>query len=130
MNFCKVEVGQLFWIYPWNRLLPLPNFDRTTLLHQANLYWVPEAAEVVQLAPYPPPPYFSQARPRSSSQPPLLTVSTYKPPLSPFKRSKCPSGLLLLLRMPLFGTLSKSTTTSFMGCLLLRHNIFRTIGLV
>jgi len=33
MNFCKVETGCLRWIYPGDRLLPLPNVDRTTLLH-------------------------------------------------------------------------------------------------
>ena len=33
MNFCKVEAGRLCWIYPGDRLLPLPNVDRTTILH-------------------------------------------------------------------------------------------------
>ena len=38
MNLCKVKTGHLYWIYPGDRLLPLPNVDRSTLLHQANLY--------------------------------------------------------------------------------------------
>jgi len=41
MNFCKVEAGRLCWIYPDDRLLLFSNIDRTTLLHQANLYWIP-----------------------------------------------------------------------------------------
>jgi len=52
MNFCRVEVGHLCWIYPGDRLLPLPNIDRTTLLHRDNLYWVPADAEVIQLTPH------------------------------------------------------------------------------
>ena len=61
MNFCKVEAGRLYWIYPRDRLLLLPNVDRTTLLHWANLYWVPGDAEAVQFAP-PLPPYSSLVR--------------------------------------------------------------------
>ena len=34
MNLCKVEAGRLCWIYPGDRLLPLPNVDRTTLIHR------------------------------------------------------------------------------------------------
>jgi len=47
MNFCKVEASCLCWIYPGDRLLLLPNVDRTTLLHLANLYWVPGDDKVV-----------------------------------------------------------------------------------
>ena len=50
MNFCKVDAGRLCLIYPRDRLLLLHNIDRTTLLHWANLYWVPCDAEVVQAA--------------------------------------------------------------------------------
>jgi len=38
MNFSKVEAGRLCWIYTRARLLPLPNVDRITLIHRANLY--------------------------------------------------------------------------------------------
>jgi len=69
MNSCKVEAGRLCQIYPGNRLLPLPNVDRTTLLHWANLYWVPCDAKVVRPGPDPPPPHSSQAGSSSSSQP-------------------------------------------------------------
>jgi len=41
MNFCKVEAGRLCWIYLGDQLLPLPNVDRTILLHWDNLYWLP-----------------------------------------------------------------------------------------
>ena len=44
MNICKVEAGRLCWIYLGDRLLLLPNVDRTTLLHRGNLYWVPDDA--------------------------------------------------------------------------------------
>jgi len=47
MNFCKVGAGRLYWIYSGDRLLPLPNINQTTLLHQGNLYWIPSDAEVV-----------------------------------------------------------------------------------
>jgi len=53
MNFCRVEALHWCWIYPMDRLLSLPNVDRTTLLHRANLYWVPGNAEVVQPTPHP-----------------------------------------------------------------------------
>ena len=67
MNFCKVEAIRLCWIYPGDRLLPLRNGDRTTLLHRANLYWVPGDAELFQSAS-PLPPFASQVGPSSSSQ--------------------------------------------------------------
>jgi len=60
----------------------------------------------------------------------LLTMAIYKQPLRPFRRSKCSSKLMLLLRMLLFAILSKSATTSFMGCLLPWQNISRTVGVV
>jgi len=71
MNFCKVEAVHLCWIYPGDRLLSLPNVDCTTFLHPANLYWVLGDEEVVRPALHQPVPRSSQARPSSSSQPPL-----------------------------------------------------------
>jgi len=68
MNFYKVEAERLCWIYLGDQLFPLPNVDRTTLLHQANLYWVPGDVEVVQVAPHSPPPHSSQVEPNASSQ--------------------------------------------------------------
>ena len=50
--------------------MPLPNIDRTTLLHWANLYWVPGDDEVVQPAPHRAASHSSQTGPSSSSQPP------------------------------------------------------------
>ena len=61
---------------------------------------------------------------------PPLTMQRFKPPLDPFKRSKCPFKLMFPLRAPLFVILSKSGMTSFVGCLLPRLNIFSTIRLV
>jgi len=67
MKFGKVEAGYLCWIYPRNQLLPLPNVERTTLLHRAKLSWLPSDADIVLPAPPQPPPtyhgnnsYFSQ----------------------------------------------------------------------
>ena len=37
MKFCNVDAGYVCWIYPGNRLMPLLNIDRTTLLNQTNL---------------------------------------------------------------------------------------------
>ena len=68
MNFSKVETGCLCWICPGDRLLPLPDVDRTTLRHRASLQWVPGDVEVVQPA-VPPPLFTCQAEPSSSSQP-------------------------------------------------------------
>ena len=33
MNFCKAKASRLCWIYPGDRLLPLPNVNCTTFLH-------------------------------------------------------------------------------------------------
>jgi len=54
----------------WDRLLPLPNVDQTTLLHWASLYWVPGDDELVRPAPHHAAPHSSRAGPSSSSQPP------------------------------------------------------------
>ena len=59
---------------------------------------------------------------------PLLTMLTSKTALDPFKRSMFPFDHLLPLRTPLFGTLLKRATMSFVGCLLAKHSISRTIG--
>ena len=65
MSFCKVEAGQLYWIYPKGRLMPLPNIERTTLRHPPNLSYLPSDDEVLApLAPPVPPP--SVAGPSSS----------------------------------------------------------------
>ena len=37
----RVDVGCICWIYPGNRLMPLLNVDCTSLLNQANLYFLP-----------------------------------------------------------------------------------------
>jgi len=129
-DFCKVNARCLCWIYPGDLLFPLSSVDQTTLLHWANLYWVSGDNEVIQLAPHHPAPHSSQAGPSYSSQPPLLTIPTSKTPLDPFKRSKFSFEHLLLLRKLLFGTFSKSTTMSYVECLLPRLNISRTTGYV
>ena len=59
---------------------------------------------------------------------PLLTILTFKTRLDRFRTSKFPVECLLLLRTPLFETLFKSVTMSFVGYLLPRHNISKTIG--
>ena len=61
---------------------------------------------------------------------PTLIRPTFKPPLGPFRRSKCPFKPMLDLRMPLFVTLFKNGTISSMGCLLPRANTFRIVRLV
>jgi len=70
MNFYKFEASRLCWIYPRDQLFPLPNVDRTTLLHRANLYWVLGDDEVVRPVPQQSAPRSSQAGPSSSSHPP------------------------------------------------------------
>ena len=50
----------------------------------------------------------------------LLIMPTSKPPLGSSRRSKYPFKHMLLLRMPLYVTFSKSTTTSSVECLLPR----------
>ena len=57
------------WIYLGDRPLPLPNLDRTTLLHRGNLYLVPSDDEVVQPVPHQPASQSSQAGRSSSSHP-------------------------------------------------------------
>jgi len=70
MNSCKIEARHLWWIYPGDRFLPLPNVDQTTLPHRINLYWVPGDEELVRPIPHHPTPYSNQAGPSSSSRPP------------------------------------------------------------
>jgi len=65
---------------PWDQLLPFPNVDWTTLLHQANLYWVPDDVEVVQPAPHYPAPHSSQAGSSFSFQPPPLDYTDLQTP--------------------------------------------------
>jgi len=60
----------LCWIYHGDRLFPLPNVNRTTLLHPANLYWVPGDAEIVQPTTHPRHPPSNQAGLSFSSQSP------------------------------------------------------------
>jgi len=127
MNFCKVKTGRLCWIYQmtsfWRFLMLIapPFFTRETFSG------VPGDEEVGLPTPHQSAPRSSHLRPSFSSQPPHLTILTSRTPLGPFKRCKFPFESLLLLRAPLFGTLSKSTTMSFVGCLLPRHNISKTI---
>jgi len=59
---------------------------------------------------------------------PPPTMQKSKPPLGPFRRSKCPFNHMLPLRTLLFVTLSKNGTMSSVGCLLPIPNIFRTWG--
>jgi len=60
---------------------------------------------------------------------PILTILTFKPHLGQFKRSKPPSGHILLLSMPLFITLSKSGMISSKGWSLHKIYISRTLVL-
>jgi len=66
IKFCKVDGGRICWIYPGNRLMPLPNVDRTFLLNRANLYFLPDDEELARPAPSPLPPH---PRASNSSQP-------------------------------------------------------------
>jgi len=50
-KFCKVGARRVCHIYPGNRLMPLPNADRTTFLNRANLYTLPGHEELTQPAP-------------------------------------------------------------------------------
>jgi len=54
-----------------------------------------------------------------------LIMLTFKPPLGPLERNKCLFEPMLHLRTPLFVALFKSSTMSFVGCLLLRPNTFK-----
>ena len=70
MKFYKIEVGHVCWIYPGNRLMPLPNVYYTTLLNRANLYFLLDDEELARPLPPPPPTYlraFSSSQPFSSS---------------------------------------------------------------
>ena len=57
IKFCTMEAGYMCWIYPGNRLMPLPIVYRNTLLSLDNLSFPPGDEELVHLAtPLPPPP--------------------------------------------------------------------------
>jgi len=129
MNFCKVEAGRLCWIYPGDgfyhfpMLIELPYFTRLTFIGYQ------EMPRLFNLHPFHP---FILVKPDLvlSLDHPKLTMLTSKPPLGPFKKSKSPFEHMLLLRTPLFVTLSKSTTMSSVGCLLPKLCTSRTIRLV
>ena len=83
MKFCTVDRGRICWIYPKNWLMPLPNVDRTFLLNEDNIYFLPGDKELAR--PTPPP------HPRASSPPTcpcLLTPLTCTLAFSQFKRYK------------------------------------------
>jgi len=128
MNFCKVKAECLCWIYPGDRLLPLPNIDRTAFFHRLTFLGYLAMTRLFDLYPIIQPLTLVKLDLVLPLNHPLLIVLTSKTPLDPFKRSKFPSKHLLLLRAPLFETLSKSAMMSFVGCLCPRHNISKTIG--
>jgi len=93
MNFCKVEVGRLCWIYPKDQPFPLLNADRTTLLHRGNLYWVPGDEEVIRPIFHKHAPHSSQAGPSSSSQLPPPDYSNVQDTLRSIKQASFPPSL-------------------------------------
>jgi len=130
MNFCKVQAGQLCWIYPGDQLLPHPNVDRTTLLYRASLYWVPGDDKIVQTTPHHPASHSSQEGPSSFYQSPPPDYIDLQDTLRSIQEEQVFIRVFLLPRTPLFGTLSKGGMMSFVGCLVPRHIISRTIGYV
>jgi len=63
MKFFKIDGGHICWIYPDNRLIPLPNVYRTSFLNWVNLYFLSSADELARPAPPP------HSRASSSLQP-------------------------------------------------------------
>jgi len=56
MKFCKMEAIQVCWIFPRNQLMPLLNYECTTLQIRVNLSFLPSDEEVNRAAPLHPPP--------------------------------------------------------------------------
>jgi len=118
MRFCKVEAGRLCWVtlgigfYRFPTSIELPYFIGLTFIEylvMPRLFDLhPTLHPLILVKP-------DLALPLNHH---LLTMPTYKPPFGLFRRSKCPFKLMLLLRTPLFVTLSKSTTMSSVRCLL------------
>jgi len=68
IGFYKVECGHLYWFYPGDRLMPLLNVARTTLVNHSNLSYLPGDEDLVHPAPSPSPSSF--AKPSSSAPSP------------------------------------------------------------
>jgi len=130
MNSCKVNAERLCWIYPEDRLVPIFNVDRTTLLHWANLYWVPSDDKVVQPTPHHPAPYSSQARPNSSSQPPPPDYTDLQDTLRSIQEEKISLQAFDASENDALWDFVQERMMSFVECLLPRLNISRTIGYV
>ena len=69
MKFCTMEGHRICWIYPENRLTPLPNVYSTTLSNPDNLLFLPGDDELVPPAPSPSRPLQPYLGASSSSQP-------------------------------------------------------------
>jgi len=114
MDFCKVEVGRLCWIYPGGRLMPLPILNEPPFVIITIFHICLVMMKCWLLLPHMslfPLPLDLVPLPNHHLLPPL----TLNPHLGPFKKSKRPFGLMLLLSMPLFKSLSKSGMMSFEG---------------
>ena len=127
MKFYNVETSKLCWIYLRKCLVPLNNVEMTTLLHRANLSWLPCDDEALHPAPLPPPPTYYGSLILSISLLPMITMR-FMQHLGLFRRSKAPYKHMFKLRMLPFMTLFNSGMMSFMGWLPCKTNIFRTLG--
>jgi len=105
MSFCKIETGRMCWIYLRDDLCRLPilsvpsYFIRLTFIGYLVMIILHLLLPLLTLA--------ALVLPLNL---PLLTLKRSKPPLGPFRRSKCPFELIFLLRTPLFMTLPKNDT--------------------
>jgi len=66
MKFCKVNGRRICWIYPGNRLMPLPHADCISLVNRANLYLLPGDEELARPTPRPYPRASSSSKASSS----------------------------------------------------------------
>ena len=51
MKFCKMKGSRMCWIYPKNKIMPLPNIDLATLMNPDNLSFIPNYEELVHPVP-------------------------------------------------------------------------------
>ena len=129
ISFCKVEASHLCWSYPRDWLMPLPNVDRTTLLHRSNIYWVPGDAEVVQPVPYPPP-FTSQVGPSCSFQPPTTDCANLQASLRSIKEEQVSLRAYFASENAALRDFVQELHDELRGCLQPKLNTFRIIRLV
>ena len=108
--------------------MPLPNVNRTTLLHWANLYWVLGDNEVIRPIPQQLVPRSSQAGPSSYSHPPPHDYSDIQDTLRSIQGEQVSLRAFVASESTALQDFVEERHDELRGLLLPRPIIFKTIG--